>query len=228
MTSTALISEISALSDTANKKINTRRAMITKELDATERTIDNINSKIVDQQNTITSLRNELLDKTVAGTKADSESLTRIESEKKALQLGLAATRKQQQSLVSQNSELQGKLEELHIEFEKTNRGNLAQLEQVKATLKMMTSSLDSGAESLWSKLSNIGKTLFAACDKATFSIADKFKPLDERQNILSGNSSFINRIASKVFSGSAKASPGPAIPIVEILLIFCDMAFIY
>ena len=179
MTSTALISEISTLSDTANKKINARRAMITQELNAIERTIGNINAKITSQQDTITSLRNKLLDKTLAGTKADGESLARIESEKKTLQLGLAAARKEQQRLVSQNSELQGKLEELQGEFEKTNSGNLAQLEQVKATLKMMTSSLDSEAESLGSKLSNVNKGLEIALEDPVLQVGGEAIPVE-------------------------------------------------
>ena len=62
--------------------------MITQELNTIERTIGNINAKITSQQDTITSLRNKLLDKTLAGTKVDGESLARIESEKKTLQLG--------------------------------------------------------------------------------------------------------------------------------------------
>ena len=179
MTSTALIGEISALSDTANKKINARRAMITKELNTIERTISNINAKIMSQQETITSLRSQLLDKTLAGTKADSESLARIESEKKSLQLGLAAARKEQQRLVSQNSELQGKLEQLQGEFEKANSGNLAQLEQVKATLKMMTASLDSEAESLGSKLSEVNKGLETALEDPVLRAGGEIIPVE-------------------------------------------------
>jgi len=179
MTSTALISEISALSDTANKKINARRAMITQELNTIERTIGNINSKITSQQDTITSLRNKLLDATLAGTKADGESLARIETEKKNLQLDLEAARKEQQRLISQNSELQGKLVELQAEFEKTNSGNLEQLEQVKATLKMMTSSLDSEAESLGSKLSNVNKGLEIALEDPVLQVGGAAIPVE-------------------------------------------------
>jgi len=179
MTSTALIREISALSDTANKKINVRRAMITQELNTIERTIGNINTKITSQQDTITSLRNKLLDTALAGTKAGGESLARIETEKKNLQLGLAAARKEQQRLVSQNSELQGKLEELQGEFEKTNSGNLAQLEQVKATLKMMTSSLDSEAESLGSKLSTVNKGLELALENPVLQVGGEAIPVE-------------------------------------------------
>ena len=179
MTSTALISEISALSDTANKKINARRAMIIKELNTVERTIGNINSKITSQQNTITALRNKLLDKTLAGTKAEGESLSKIETEKKTLQLGLATARKEQQRLLSQNSELQGKLQELQAEFEKTNSDNLSQLEQVKATLKMMTSSLDSEAESLGSKLSNVNKSLEIALEDPVLQVGGEAIPVE-------------------------------------------------
>ena len=179
MTSTALISEISALSDTANKKINARRAMITQELNTIESTISNINAKIISQQETITSLRNELLDKTLAGTKADGETLARIEADKKNLQLGLAAARKEQQRLVSQNSELQGKLEQLQGEFEKANSDNLAQLEQVKATLKMMTTSLDSEAESLGSKLSDVNKGLETALAGPVMQTGGVIMPLE-------------------------------------------------
>jgi hypothetical protein len=179
MTSTALISEISALSDTANKKINARRAMITKELNKIELTINNINTKITSQQDTINSLRNQLLDKTLAGTKADGENLSRIEAEKKSLQLGLATARKEQERLLSQNSELQGKLKELQLEFEKTNSGNLAQLEQVKATLKMMTSSLDSEAESLGSKLSDVNKGLETALEDPVLQAGGEIIPVE-------------------------------------------------
>jgi len=179
MTSTALISEISALSDTANKKINARRAMIIKELNTVERTIGDINSKITSQQNTITALRNKLLDKTLAGTKAEGESLSKIETEKKTLQLGLATARKEQQRLLSQNSELQGKLQELQAEFEKTNSDNLSQLEQVKATLKMMTSSLDSEAESLGSKLSNVNKSLEIALEDPVLQVGGEAIPVE-------------------------------------------------
>ena len=186
MTSTALISEISTLSDTANKKINARRAMITQELNTIERTIGNINAKITSQHDTITSLRNKLLDKTLAGTKADGESLARIESEKKTLQLGLASARKEQQRLVSQNSELQGKLEELQGEFEKTNSGNLAQLEQVKATLKMMTSSLDSVSESLGSKLSNVNKGLEIALEDPVLQVGGETIPVEVDPQVVS------------------------------------------
>jgi len=179
MTSTALISEISSLSDTANKKINARRAMITKELNSIERTIGNINSKISSQDNTIRDLRSKLLEKSVTGTKAQDEDLVKIEEDKKSLQLALATARKQQQRLISQNSELQGRLEELQTEFEKTNSGNLQQLEQVKSTLKIMTASLDSEAELLGAQLSNVNKGLEMVLEDPVLQVGDEVIPVE-------------------------------------------------
>ena len=179
MTSTALISEISSLSDTANKKINARRAMITKELNSIERTVGNINSKISSQDNTIRDLRSRLLEKSVNGTKAQGEDLVKIEEDKKSLQLALATARKEQQRLISQNSELQGRLEELQTEFEKTNSGNLQQLEQVKSTLKIMTASLDSEAVSLGSQLSNVNKGLEMVLEDPVLHVGGEVIPVE-------------------------------------------------
>jgi chromosome segregation ATPase len=179
MTSTALIGEISNLSETANKKINARRAMITRELNSIEETISDINTKISSQQDTIKALRTKLLEKTVDSTKAEGEGLAKIQQDKQSLQLALATARKEQQRLISQNSELQGRLESLQSEFEKANSDNLDRLEQVKATLKMMTSSLDADAESLGTQLSNVNKGLEMVIQDPVLQIGEDIIPVE-------------------------------------------------
>ena len=179
MTSTALINEINALSDTANKKINTRRAMITKELNNTEDVISAIALKITKQQDTIRDIRTKLLEKSIACTKAKGDDIVKIENDKKTLQLALATTRKEQQRLISQNSELQGKLDELQREFENSNSSNLQKLEQIKSSLKIMTSSLDSEAQTLGTKLSNVNKGLETVLEDPMLEVGGLFLPLE-------------------------------------------------
>ena len=101
MTSAELIREINSLSDDASKKVNVRRAIINRELNNIESNISSINEKIDSHQSTITDLRKQLLDKTLEATGADGEELSRIKNDKKALQLGLAKTRQEHQSLIS-------------------------------------------------------------------------------------------------------------------------------
>ena len=194
MTSTALIGEISNLSETANKKINARRAMITRELNSIEGTISDINTKISSQQDTIKALRTKLLEKTVDSTKAEGEGLAKIQQDKQSLQLALATARKEQQRLISQNSELQGRLESLQTEFEKANSGNLDQLEQVKATLKMMTSSLDAESESLGTQLSNVNKGLEMVLQDPVLQIGEDIIPVEvDPQPVMSEDEPVMN-----------------------------------
>ena len=194
MTSTALIGEISNLSETANKKINARRAMITRELNSIEETISDINTKISSQQDTIKALRTKLLEKTVDSTKVEGEGLARIQQDKQSLQLALATARKEQQRLISQNSELQGRLESLQTEFEKANSGNLDQLEQVKATLKMMTSSLDAESESLGTQLSNVNKGLEMVLQDPVLQIGEDIIPVEvDPQPVMSEDEPVMN-----------------------------------
>jgi len=179
MTTSTLINEISSLSEATNNKINQRRAMITRDLNKIEKTISNINAKITSQQDTINSLRSKLLDKSLAGAKADGPQLAKILADKEKLQLALATARKEQERLVSQNSELQGKLGQLQSEFEESNSDNLEKLNQVKATLKMLTTSLDAEAQTLGAKLDEVNKGLETALEDPVLTVSDQSIPVE-------------------------------------------------
>ena len=156
MTSTDLIGEINNLASDAVTKINTKRAMISQEISGLEDMVTSINGKINDQNETIKDLRRQLLDKSVQAQSATGEESSQATRDKQVLQTALATARREQQSLVAQNTNLQARLQELESNFKGVNDENLQKLQQIKSTLKMMTKTIENNADELKTKIGGI------------------------------------------------------------------------
>ena len=160
MTSADLIGEINNLASDAVTKINTKRAMISQEIAGLEDMVTSVNSKINDQNETIKDLRRQLLDKSVEAQSVPEEDSSKVMRDKQLLQTALATARREQQSLVSQNTNLQARLKELESNFKGINDENLQKLQEIKSTLKMMTKNIENNADQLKTKIGDINDNM--------------------------------------------------------------------
>jgi hypothetical protein len=157
MATNQLITDINKLASVAVSKIDSKKALIRGKIGNLEKVLKSVNAKILEQEDTISSLREQVLNTSLKETQSkDPEELSVLRTDKQKLQAALSGVRKEQQDYIAQNAELRTKLEELQAKFDEVTSEKISKLEQIQGTLKLITSGIENSADSIGDKIDEI------------------------------------------------------------------------